>query len=109
MSRASAITGTGWSHFLGEAQVMTPTRLSSTLTKCGQRSVSTMARRFYRAYRGGKIRLGHSLVKRFFGLWLRQEQEVCLRSGLKLRLDMSKANQAGIFWHDGDADVPLGW
>jgi FkbM family methyltransferase len=67
------------------------------------------ARRFYRTYRNGRFRVGHSLFKRFFRVWLRQEQEVCLRSGLRLRLDLSKPNQAGIFWYDGDADVPLEW
>ncbi len=67
------------------------------------------ARWLYRTYRNGKIRVGHSLIKRFFLLWLRPDQEVCLRSGLKLRLDLSKPNQAGIFWYDGDADVPLYW
>ncbi len=70
---------------------------------------SKFARRFYRSYRNGRFRVGHSLIKRFFQTWLRQEQEVCLRSGLKLRLDLSKPNQAGIFWYDGDADVPLDW
>jgi len=34
---------------------------------------------------------------------------VRLRSGLKLRLDLSRGNQAGIFWYDGDADVALTW
>ena len=67
------------------------------------------ARRFYRTYRNGKFRVGHSLIKSFFLMWLRQDQEVCLRSGLKLRLDLSKPNQAGIFWYDGDADAPLYW
>jgi FkbM family methyltransferase len=70
---------------------------------------SEFARRLYRTYRNGKFRAGHSLIKRFFLMWLRRDQEVCLRSGLKLRLDLSKPNQAGIFWYDGDADVPLDW
>src|ERR1017187_354069 len=73
------------------------------------KSLTESARRFYRSYRSGKIRIGHSLVKGFLGLWLGREQDVCLRSGLKLRLDLSKKNQAGIFWYDGDADVPLVW
>lgn len=73
------------------------------------KSFSESARRFHRAYRSGSIRIGHSLVKGFLGLWLGREQEVCLRSGLKLRLDLSKKNQAGIFWYDGDADVALAW
>ena len=58
---------------------------------------------------GFKRKIGHSLFKRFLGLWLGREQEICLRSGLKLRLDLSKKAQAGIFWYDGDADVALSW
>ena len=49
------------------------------------------------------------MLKDFLGLWLGREQEVCLRSGLKLQLDLSKKNQAGIFWYDGDADLALSW
>jgi FkbM family methyltransferase len=74
-----------------------------------KKSFKESARRFYRGYRSGRIRVGHSLVKDFLGLWLGREQEVCLRSGLKLQLDLSKKAQAGIFWFDGDADVALAW
>ena len=75
----------------------------------GKRYLSESARGFYRRYRCGPIRIGHSFIKALLGLWLGQEQTVCLRTGLKLRLDMSKKNQAGIFWYDGDADVALTW
>ncbi len=75
----------------------------------GTRSLTESARCFYRTYRGGRLPVGHSLLKRFLGMWLRPDQEICLRSGLKLRLDLTKKNQAGIFWYDGDADVPLSW
>jgi len=75
----------------------------------GTQSLTESARRFYRTYRGGRLRVGHSLLKRFLGLWLGPEQEICLRSGLKLRLDLSKKAQAGIFWYDGDADVAFSW
>jgi hypothetical protein len=75
----------------------------------GKQSLTESARRFYRTYRGGRLRVGHSLLKRFLGLWLGLEQEIWLRSGLKLRLDLSKKNQAGIFWYDGDAEVALSW
>ena len=37
------------------------------------------------------------------------EQEIVLRSGVKMRLDMTKGNQNGIFWEDGDAEVALYW
>ena len=67
------------------------------------------ARRFYRSYRNGNIRIGHSLLKRVCSLGLGRDQEVRLRSGVKLKLDLSKPNQAGIYWYDGDADVPLSW
>lgn len=40
---------------------------------------------------------------------LDREQEIQLRSGLKLRLDMSKGNQNAIFWHDGDVDIAQHW
>jgi len=72
-------------------------------------SFSEFARRFYRTYRRGRIRVGHSALRKFLNLWLRRDQEVCLRSGVKLKLDLSKGNQAGIFWYDGDADVELTW
>jgi FkbM family methyltransferase len=75
----------------------------------GMKSLSESARRFYRSYRSARIPLGHSLVKRLLGHWLGRDQEICLRSGLKLKLDLSKKNQAGIFWYDGDADVALSW
>jgi FkbM family methyltransferase len=55
------------------------------------------------------MRIGHSALRKFLNLWLRQNQEVCLRSGVKFQLDLSKGNQAGIFWYDGDADVALIW
>ncbi len=74
-----------------------------------QQPLRESARRFYRSYRNGRIRVGHSLLKRFIGLGLAQEQEVRLRSGLALRLDLSKPNQAGIYWYDGDADAALYW
>jgi len=38
-----------------------------------------------------------------------RNQEICLRSGLKMALDLSKGNQAGIFWEDGDVEVGLYW
>ena len=72
-------------------------------------SFSEFARRFYRSYRHGKIRIGHSALRKFLNLWLCREQEACLRSGVRLKLDLSKGNQAGIFWYDGDADVALTW
>lgn len=72
-------------------------------------SFNEFARRFYRNYRQGKIRVGHSILKKILSLRMGREQEVCLRSGLKMKLDLSKGNQAGIFWYDGDADVALTW
>jgi FkbM family methyltransferase len=72
-------------------------------------SFPNLARRFYRWYRNGAIRIGHSLVRRGLGLCIAKEQEVQLRSGLKMALDMTKGNQAGIFWDDGDAEVHLSW
>jgi FkbM family methyltransferase len=74
-----------------------------------ERSFIRFARRFYRSYRNGRIRIGHSLVKRSFEPFIKQRQEIQLRSGLKMALDLSKGNQAGIFWYDGDADVALTW
>ncbi len=37
------------------------------------------------------------------------QQEVRLRSGLKMALDLSRGNQRGIFWDDGDSEVHLYW
>jgi FkbM family methyltransferase len=75
----------------------------------GQNTFPERVRRFYRGYRWGNIRVGHSLIRKALERLLKSEQEVCLRSGLKLRLDMTKGNQAGIFWEDGDAEVALTW
>ena len=71
--------------------------------------LNNLIRHFFRAYRKGPIPLGHSLIRRSFNSVLGQEQEICLRSGLRLRLDMSKGNQNGIFWEDGDAEIALHW
>ena len=68
------------------------------------RTFSDFARHAFRAYRNGPITVGHSLLKRTLNFLLPQQQDICLRSGLKLRLDLSKGNQNGIFWEDGDAE-----
>ncbi len=67
------------------------------------------ARHFFRNYRNGRVRIGHSFIRRLVGPLLGQHQEIQLRSGLKLSLDMTKGNQNAIFWHDGDVDVRLYW
>jgi len=72
-------------------------------------SFSNVARRFFRAYRNGSVRVGHSFIRRLVEPCLAQQQEIQLRSGLKLQLDLSKGNQSAIFWHDGDVDVHLYW
>jgi FkbM family methyltransferase len=38
-----------------------------------------------------------------------KHQIIQLRSGLKMDLDLTKGNQNGIFWSDGDAEVALTW
>ena len=72
-------------------------------------SFSNLGRRFFRAYRNGSIRVGHSFIRRLLEPCLGRQQEIQLRSGLKLMLDLSKGNQNAIFWHDGDVDVHLYW
>lgn len=66
-------------------------------------------RHWFRAYRKGPVPLAHSLIRHSLNSLLARDQEICLRSGLKLRLDMTKGNQNGIFWEDGDAEVGLYW
>ena len=66
-------------------------------------------RQSFRAYRNGPVRVGHSLIRHLLNSMLCKEQEIVLRSGVKMRLDMTKGNQNGIFWEDGDAEVPLYW
>jgi FkbM family methyltransferase len=70
---------------------------------------ATLIRRGFHAYRNGPIRIGHSFIRRVFDPMMDREQEVQLRSGLKLCLDMSKGNQNAIFWHDGDVDIAQHW
>lgn len=72
-------------------------------------SFASFARRFYRNYRNGPIPLGHSLIRRMLGASIAKRQEVRLRCGLKMALDLTKGNQEGIFWEDGDAEVHLSW
>jgi FkbM family methyltransferase len=71
--------------------------------------LNQLVRRFFRAYRNGPIRIGHSFIRRLWDPLMAREQEIQLRSGLKLRLDMSKGNQNAIFWHDGDVDIRQYW
>jgi SAM-dependent methyltransferase len=73
----------------------------------GPNTLPERVRRFYRSYRQGNIRIGHSLIKNLLERWLKPEQEVSLRSGLRLKLDLSKVNQAGIFWYNGEFDTCL--
>jgi FkbM family methyltransferase len=70
---------------------------------------ATLVRRGFHAYRNSPIRIGHSFIRRVFDPMLDREQEIQLRSGLRLHLDMSKGNQNAIFWHDGDVDVAQHW
>jgi len=67
------------------------------------------ARHFFRDYRNGRVRIGHSFIRRLGDLIIGGQQEIQLRSGLELRLDMSKGIQNAIFWHDGDIDVRFYW
>lgn len=72
-------------------------------------NIATLIRRGFQAYRNGPIRIGHSFIRRLFDPILNTKQEIQLRSGLKLRLDMSKGNQNAIFWHDGNVDILQCW
>ena len=74
-----------------------------------ERSFSRFARHFYRSYRNGRITIGHSLIRRALEHMIAKHQEIQLRSGLKMDLDLTKGNQNGIFWYDGDVEVPLTW
>src|SRR5208282_3111502 len=80
--------------------------LSSTMH---EGSFSRFARHFYRSYRNGRIRIGHSLIRRALQQMVAKRQEIQLRSGLKMDLDLTKGNENGIFWSDGDAEVALTW
>lgn len=73
------------------------------------KSFSGVARRFFRAYRNGPIRIGHSFIREMLNPIVGKTQEIELRSGLKLNLDMSKGIQNAIFWHDGDIDIHQYW
>jgi FkbM family methyltransferase len=74
-----------------------------------ERWFSNIARRFYRSYRVGPVRLGHSVLRRALSSLVATHQQIQLRSGLKMALDRTKGNQDGIFWEDGDAEVHLYW
>lgn len=68
-----------------------------------------LARKFFRAYRNGPIRIGHSFIRRLLDPVLGKRQIITLRSGLKLDLDLTKGNQNAIFWNDGDGGLYLDW
>src|SRR6266699_1577078 len=70
---------------------------------------SDFARHLFRRYRNGPITLGHSVFKRALASGLAEREEVRLRSGLRLQLDLTKGNQNTIFWQDGDIEVQLYW
>jgi len=72
-------------------------------------SFNDFARHFFRAYRNSPFRVGHSFIRRLADPLLDTQQEIALRSGLRLHLDMSKGNQNAIFWHDGDVDIIQYW
>jgi FkbM family methyltransferase len=72
-------------------------------------SYSGFARRLFQGYRSGPITLGHSLLRRALAAGLATRQEVRLRSGLRLQLDLSKGSQSTIFWLDGNIEVQLYW
>ena len=69
------------------------------------KAFNDFVRRFFRTYRNGPVRIGHSFIRRMLDPIIGRNQEIQLRSGLKLFLDMSKGNQNAIFWHDGDVDI----
>ncbi len=73
------------------------------------KTFNDIARRFFRTYRNGPVRIGHSFIRRLLDPIIGRDQEIQLRSGLKLSLDMSKGNQNAIFWHDGDVDIHQYW
>jgi len=73
------------------------------------KSFSDLARHAYRSYRNGRVTVGHSLLRRALGAVVGTQQEVRLRSGLRMALDLSRGNQQGIFWDDGDSEVHLYW
>jgi len=69
----------------------------------------SFARRLFRRYRNGPITFGHSFLRQALASGLAEMQEVRLRSGLRLQLDLTKGNQNTIFWQDGDIEVQLYW
>ncbi len=74
-----------------------------------KQSFANFARHFFRSYRNGAIRIGHSFIRRSLGQILDKQQTIQLRSGLKLSLDLSKGNQNAIFWNDEDGGLHLNW
>lgn len=70
------------------------------------------SRHIYRSYRYGsiaRIRIGHSLLKHILEKFIDPHQEITLRNGLRLHLDLTKNNQNTIFWLDGDVEPQLTW
>lgn len=67
------------------------------------------ARLLFRWYRNGPIRAGHPALRKFLRAMMVRRQQVTLRSGLKLELDLDRVVQHTIFWYDGDMEPQLSW
>lgn len=71
--------------------------------------LASALRRTYRIYRNQPLCPAHGLLKRAFSLLVARRQQVRLRNGLRLELDLDRIVQNTIFWLDGDVEPALEW
>ena len=71
--------------------------------------LAALLRRLYRVYRNQPLCPAHGLLKRAFGLAVARRQQITLRNGLRLEVDLDRIVQNTLFWLDGDVEPALEW
>lgn len=85
----------------------TPTPLTQPEPQV-ESALTRRLRRFFRWYRD-HVRFGHPLLRRALRATMRRHQQVVLRSGLRMELDLAMVVQHTIFWYDGHMEPQCAW
>lgn len=70
---------------------------------------ANVARRVYRTYRNLALSPAHGLLRRALRAVVAQRQQITLRNGLRMVVDLDRTPQNTIFWLDGDVEPQLEW
>lgn len=74
-----------------------------------QPAVRSWARKFLRSYGWKRLRIGRSQLKKILRPFLRSQYQIDIRSGLRMKLDLSYSNQNFIFWFYEEVEPALQW